>query len=369
MSKVPFLDLKAQYATIKHQVDAAVLDVIGKAQFVLGEPVARFEKNFAAYCRTEHAIALNSGTSALHLALLAAGIGPGDEVITVSLTFVATAAAVLYVGAKPVFIEVEPDTWTMDPNAIERAITPRTKAILPVHLHGRMADMDSIMQVAEHHGLLVIEDAAHAHGAEYRDRRAGSVGLIGCFSFYPGKNLGAYGEGGAAVTNDAAIAHKIRILRDWGQEGKYNHVEVGFNYRMDSIQGAVLDVKLPYIEAWTEKRGAHARRYTERLARLSVGLPAPEGIGRHVWHVYAIRVTERTAMIQALEAAGVQTGIHYPVPVHLQGGYAHLGGGVGALPITERIAAEFLSLPMYAELSETQIELVVESISRALKAR
>jgi len=240
MKMVPFLDLKAQFANIREPVTNAVLDVLRSSNFVLGENVEQFERRFAAYSGVEHAVAVNSGTSALHLALLAAGIGPGDEVITVSMTFVATAAAVQYAGAKPVFVDVDPDTWTIDPNAIERAITSRTKAILPVHLHGRVADMASILQISKRHGLIVIEDAAQAHGAEHQSRRAGSFGEMGCFSFYPGKNLGAYGEGGAVVTNDAKMAHKIRIMRDWGQEGKYNHVLAGFNYRMDGIQGAVL---------------------------------------------------------------------------------------------------------------------------------
>jgi dTDP-4-amino-4,6-dideoxygalactose transaminase len=252
----------------------------------------------------------------------------------------------------------------MDPNAIERAITPRTRAVLPVHLHGRMAAMDSVMQIAGRHGLIVIEDAAQAHGARYRGRRAGSIGAIGCFSFYPSKNLGAYGEGGAVVTNDAAVAHKITILRDWGQESKYNHVQMGFNYRMDGIQGAVLDVKLPYVDHWTERRRAHARHYTERLTGLPIGLPALEGNEGHAWHVYAVRAADRSGLAIALQAAGVQTRIHYPIPVHLQKGYAHLGGRRGTLPITERLATEFLSLPIYAELTEAQIELVTETIRR-----
>lgn len=364
---VPFLDLKAQYAQISDRVDAAVLDVVRSSNYVLGDHVAAFEQSFAKYCQAEHAVALNTGTSALHLALLAADVGAGDEVITVAMTFVATTAAILYVGAKPVFVDVDPKTWTMDPAAIERSITPKTKAILPVHLHGRIADMDPILEVAKRHGLVVIEDAAQAHGAEYGGKRAGSLGAIGCFSFYPGKNLGAYGEGGAAVTNDAALAHKMRILRDWGQEGKYNHVVAGYNYRMDAMQGAVLNVKMDYIDDWTEARRANARRYTERLAEAGVGLPAGEGNNRHVWHVYAVRVPDRERLAAKLKAAGIGTGIHYPIPVHLQKAYDGLGAARGDLPVTEQLSEEFLSLPMYAELTEDQIDRVADTVRSVIR--
>ncbi len=364
---VPFLDLKAQFAEIREPVTSAVLDVLRSSNFVLGEHVEQFERRFAAYCGVDHAVAVNSGTSALHLALLAAGIGPGDEVITVSMTFVATAAAVQYTGAKPVLVDVDPNTWTIDPNAIERAITSRTKAILPVHLHGRVADMAPILEISKRHGLIVIEDAAQAHGAEYRSRRAGSFGVMGCFSFYPGKNLGAYGEGGAVVTNDAKMAHKIRVMRDWGQEGKYNHVLAGFNYRMDGIQGAVLRTKMDYIEQWTEARRRHARSYSAQLAGIGIGLPAPDGEDRHVWHVYSVCTPHRDEMIAALKAAGIGTGIHYPVPVHLQPAYNNLGYKRGDLPVSERLASEFMSLPMYAELTDQQISYVTDSIKSSLR--
>ena len=267
---IPFLDLKAQYRQIKPQVDAAVLRVIDSGQFVLGPEVTAFEGRFAAYCNVDHCRALNSGTSALHLALLAANVGPGDEVITVSMTFVATTAAILYCGAKPVFVDVDPVSWTMNPALIEAAITPRTKAILPVHLHGLMADMDPIMEIARRHGLVVIEDAAQAHGAEYKGRRAGSIGDLGCFSFYPGKNLGAYGEAGAVVTNNPDLARRISLLRDWGQESKYNHVVAGYNFRMDGIQGAVLNVKMDHLEAWTEGRRTVAAQYDFSAGEASV---------------------------------------------------------------------------------------------------
>lgn len=262
---IPFLDLKAQYASLKSEIDAAVLGVLASAQYVLGEEVAQFEREFAAYCGTKHAIAVNTGTSALHLALLAAGVGPGDEVITVPFTFVATASAICYTGATPVFIDVEPVTLTMDPQQLEAAITPRTKAILPVHLYGQMADLDAIKAIADRHGIPLIEDACQAHGAELHGRRAGSIGVSGCFSFYPGKNLGACGEGGIVVTNDDEHASMIRMLRDWGQEQRYHHALKGFNYRMDGIQGAILRVKLRHLEDWTEARRAHAKRYSSLL--------------------------------------------------------------------------------------------------------
>jgi dTDP-4-amino-4,6-dideoxygalactose transaminase len=362
---IPFLDLKAQYRQIKPQIDGAIARVVESAQFVLGTEVAAFEERFAAYCRAKHCIALNSGTSALHLALLAAGMGPGDEVITVSMTFVATAAAILYCGAKPVFVDVDPDTWTMDPNLVEAAVTPRTKAILPVHLHGLMADMDPIIEVARRHGLVVIEDAAQSHGAEYKGCGAGSIGDIGCFSFYPGKNLGAYGEGGAAVTNDPDLARKIALLRDWGQVSKYIHSVPGYNYRMEAIQGAVLKVKMDYIESWTEARRAIASLYDRLLAKRRCQRPAPPGVSRHVYHVYAILVEHRDQVQRALDLAGIGTGIHYPVPVHLQKAYADLGYEPGDLPVTETLANRFLSLPIYAELQPEQVAEVERELENA----
>lgn len=362
---IPFLDLRAQYKQIKPEIDAAVTRVFDSAQFVLGREVSAFEERFAEYCHVAHCVALNSGTSALHLALLAAGIGRGDEVITVSMTFVATTAAILYCGAKPVFIDVKPDTWTMDPTLIEAAITPRTKAILPVHLHGLMADMDPIMEIARRHGLVVIEDAAQAHGAEYKGRRAGSVGDVGCFSFYPGKNLGAYGEGGAAVTNNPTLARQMALLRDWGQESKYNHIVAGYNYRMDGLQGAILNVKIDYIEQWTEARRMLASYYDRLLASRRVRAPAPPSHSRHVFHVYAIELAQRDEVQKSLQEAGIGTGIHYPVPVHLQKAYADLGYGHGDLPITEALAKRFLSLPIYAELRPEHAALVVQGLDKA----
>jgi dTDP-4-amino-4,6-dideoxygalactose transaminase len=361
---IPFLDLKAQYCQIKPEVDAAVARAIESAQFVLGPEVAAFESRFAAYCNVSHCCAVNSGTSALHLALLAAGIGPGDEVITVSMTFVATTAAVLYSGARPVFVDVDPITWTMDPALIEAAITPRTKAILPVHLHGLMADMDPIMAIAHRHGLVVIEDAAQAHGAEYRGRRAGSIGNLGCFSFYPGKNLGAYGEGGAVVTNQPDLTRKLSLLRDWGQEAKYNHVVAGYNYRMDGIQGAVLNVKMDYIESWTEARRSVAAQYDRLLAKFPCARPGSPAHSRHVYHVYAVGLPRRDEALKVLQEGGVGVGIHYPVPVHLQKAYANLGYRTGDFPVTEKLADQVLSLPIYPELAPEKVAEVVTLLEK-----
>ncbi|MEH2510518.1 dTDP-4-amino-4,6-dideoxygalactose transaminase [Nitrobacteraceae bacterium AZCC 1564] len=365
-SLIPFLDLKAQYRQIKPEIDAAVERAIESGQFVLGPEVAAFEERFASYSQAKHCKAVNSGTSALHLALLAAGVSPGDEVITVSMTFVATTAAILYCGATPVFVDIDPHTWTMDPKLIEAAITPRTKAIVPVHLHGLMADMDAIMTVARRHRLIVIEDAAQAHGAEYKGRRAGSMGDAGCFSFYPGKNLGAYGEGGAVVCNDAGIAQRVALLRDWGQASKYNHVVAGYNYRMDGVQGAILNVKMKYIEEWTEARRAVASQYHRLTESHPYRRPAPPTYSRHVYHVYAIEVPERDEAQAKLQAAGISTGIHYPVPVHLQKAYAELGYKAGDLPITELLAGRFLSLPIYAELQPDQVLTVISELQKAV---
>lgn len=360
---IPFLDLKAQYAGIKSEIDAAVLGVLGSAQYVLGEEVAAFEREFATYCTTGHAVAVNTGTSALHLALLALGVGPGDEVITVPFTFVATAAAICYAGARPVFVDVDPVTLTMDPRQLEAAITARSRAIMPVHLYGQMADMDAIMATAHRHGIPVIEDACQAHGAEYLGRRAGSIGAVGCFSFYPGKNLGACGEGGIAVTNDAELAAKMRMLRDWGQERRYHHAVKGFNYRMDGIQGAILRVKLRHLENWTQARRVNARRYSALLeGSRRVGIPAEVEGRRHVYHIYAVRSDDRDGLQRSLQAEGIQTGLHYPVPVHLQPAHADLGYGRGDFPVSEAAASEALSLPMFPEMTLAQVRQVVAAV-------
>jgi dTDP-4-amino-4,6-dideoxygalactose transaminase len=363
---IPFVDLKTQYHSLKPEIDAAVARVLESCHFVLGPEVTAFEEEFAAYSGAQTAIGVNTGTSALHLALLAAGVGPGDEVITVPFTFVATTAAVLYAGATPVFVDVDPVSYTMDVDRLAAAVTPRTKAILPVHLYGQPADMDPIMAIARRHGLVVIEDACQAHGAEYKGRRAGSIGDFGCFSFYPGKNLGAYGEGGAVTTNDAGAAHTVRTLRDWGAERKYHHVLKGFNYRLDELQAAILRVKLRHLEDWTEARRAHAARYATLLAGGPVATPTELPYARHVYHVYAVRTAggaARAALQQALGAAGIGSGIHYPIPVHLQPAYADLGYGPGAFPVAEAAADQVLSLPMYAELEAGQMQEVAGAIA------
>jgi dTDP-4-amino-4,6-dideoxygalactose transaminase len=365
---IPFLDLKVQHDGLRGELDATVLRVLHGGQFVLGSEVESFEARFAAYCGTRYAVALNSGTSALHLALLAEGIGPGDEVITTPMTFVATVAAILYVGATPVFVDIDPESWTIDVDRIPAALTARTRAIVPVHLHGLMADMAPLLAIAREHGLAVIEDAAQAHGAEYRGQRAGSLGGAGCFSFYPGKNLGACGEGGALVTDDPKLATTVRILRDWGQTAKYHHQLKGYNYRMDGLQGAVLGVKLAHLEAWTEARRRNAAIY-HRLLQPS-GLPRPAEVPdrRHVYHVYAVLVTERDLVRARLHHAGVATGVHYPTPVHLQPAYADLGYRVGDFPVAESVAERTLSLPMFPELTETQIRQVVACLCEASDA-
>src|SRR5208282_3598991 len=347
--KVPYLDLKAQYRSIKPEIDAAISRVLESSEFVLGSEVAGFEQEFAAYCGTAECIALNSGTSALHLALLAANVGPDDEVITVPFTFVASVAAITYTGARPVLVDIDPRSFTIDPSAIDAAITPHTKAILPVHLYGQPADMDPIMEVARRHGLVVIEDAAQAHGAKYKGRPVGSIGDIACFSFYPGKNLGAYGEGGAVTTNNPEHARTIRMLRDWGQDRKYHHVLRGFNYRMEGFQGAILRAKLRHLERWTEARRAVVQQYDELLADSGVETPAEMPWARHVYHVYTLRTEDRDGLQASLQAEGIQTGIHYPVPVHLQPAYADLGYGRGTFPRSEAAAEQVLSLPLYPE--------------------
>ena len=362
---IPLVDLKAQYRSIKPEVDAAVIGVLESGQFVLGPEVEAFEEEFAAYCRVDHAIGVNTGTSALHLALLAAGVGPGDEVITVPFTFVASAAAISYTGARPVFVDIDPASFTIDVEQIEAAITPQTKAILPVHLYGQMADMDPILELARHYNLVVIEDAAQAHGAEYKGRRAGSVGDIGCFSFYPGKNLGAYGEGGALTTSNPRYARIIRMLRDWGGRRKYHHELIGYNYRLEELQAAVLRIKLRHLEGWTEARRRHADRYNTALCGSDLGTPRESPDARHVYHVYAVRSPDRDGLQRALLAAEIHTGIHYPVPVHLQPAYADLGHGVGDFPESERAAREVLSLPMYAELGDGQAHQITAVLADA----
>ncbi|MGC4024745.1 MAG: DegT/DnrJ/EryC1/StrS family aminotransferase, partial [Mesorhizobium sp.] len=322
------------------------------------------EREFAAFCNVKHAIAVNTGTSALHLALLAAGIGPGDEVITVPFTFVATVSAICYTGAKPVFVDIDPVTMCMDPTKLEAAITPRTKAIMPVHLYGQMADMDPIMEIAKAHNIPVIEDACQAHGAEYKGKRAGSIGLSAGFSFYPGKNLGACGEGGIIVTNDDKQMETMRMLRDWGQSERYHHVMKGFNYRMDGIQGAILRVKLRHLENWTESRRSRAKLYDAGLAGSTrVTPPTQVADRRHVYHVYAVRSPERDRIREELTKANIQSGLHYPIPVHLQKAHEDLGHKAGDFPVAEKAAAEVLSLPIFPEMTDEQVKTVADAVN------
>ena len=359
---IPFLDLKTQYLSIKTEIEEAVLGVLGSARYALGPEVERFEQEFAEYHDIGHGVAVNSGTSALHLALLAAGVGKGDEVITVSMTFIATAAAISYTGATPVFVDVDPETLTMDPSKIEAKITTHTKAILPVHLYGQAADMDPIMEIASRHKLVVIEDAAQAHGARYKGNRVGGLGHMAAFSFYPGKNLGAYGEGGIVVTSNTDFAGNMRLLRDWGQEKKYHHDILGYNYRMDAVQGAILRVKLRRLEKWTELRRSHARQYDLELKDSRVRRTTELHNRCHVYHIYSVFHPERNSLQDALHKAGIHTGLHYPIPVHLQKPYHHLKCREGDLPVTEKIAREQLSLPMFPELKGEDVSRVSEAI-------
>jgi dTDP-4-amino-4,6-dideoxygalactose transaminase len=361
--KVPFLDLKAEHAPLRKEFDQAIREVIDSSAFAGGPFVTKFEEEFAAFCESKYAIGLGSGTEALWLTLLALGIGAGDEVITVPSSFMATAEAITYCGATPVFVDIDERTYTMDPTALEAAITKKTKALIPVHLFGQPADMDPIMEIARDNELFVIEDAAQAHGAEYKGGKAGTLGDAGCFSFYPGKNLGAFGEAGAVITNDFDLQEKIRILRDHGQVRKYHHTMIGWNCRMDGIQGAVLSVKLRHLERGNELRRAHALKYNEAFANIEeLVIPTEAKYARHIYHVYAIRVQERTDLLRFLDNKGIGYGVHYPVPIHLQEAYRGLGYEKGRFPVAERTAEEFVSLPMFPGLSQTQLDLVVEAI-------
>jgi len=363
--KVPFLDLKAQYNSLKDEIGIALQEVMHNTAFAGGKYVAQFEQEFADYSQTDFAIAVNSGTSALWLALLAIGVGKGDEVITVPNTFIATAEAISFCGAKPVFVDIDEKTYNMNPELIEAAITERTKAIIPVHLFGQPADMEPILAIAKKHELYVVEDACQAHGAEFKGKRVGSMGDAGCFSFYPGKNLGAYGEGGAVITNNAEIDEKIRMLRDHGQSKKYYHAIIGWNARMDGFQGAVLNVKLKHLAVWNEGRRNNAMLYNKLLKDVE-GIITPEeaDYARHIYHVYAIRVQNRDQLMDYLKQKEIFCGIHYPIPIHLQQAFQSLGSGEGTFPVAEQCANEFVSLPMFPELADEQIEYTVEQINK-----
>jgi dTDP-4-amino-4,6-dideoxygalactose transaminase len=359
---IPFVDLQGQYRAIRDEIRSAVDRVLDGGQFVLGPEVAAFEREFAAYTGTAFGIGVNSGTSALHLALLAAGVQPGDDVVTVPFTFVATVAAIRYAGARPVFVDIEPHSFTMDVTRLEAVLTPRTKAIVPVHLYGHPVDMDPLLAIARRYGVVVIEDAAQAHGARYKGRPVGGLGDFGCFSFYPGKNLGAYGEGGMVVTNNAEAAERLRLLRDWGAREKYHHECLGFNYRMDGIQGAMLRVKLRHLMVWNEARRRAAALYGELLKDTPVVIPRSMPYGEHVFHIYAVRIGKRDALRVFLQSREIQTGIHYPVPVHLQKAYADPRYPAGSFPCAETASREVLSLPLYPEIAPEQIHSVAQAI-------
>jgi dTDP-4-amino-4,6-dideoxygalactose transaminase len=356
MMKVPYFDLTAQYEGIRAEITAAIDRVCGKAAFILGVEVERFEHAFADYCGVKHCVALNSGTSALHLALLSAGIGAGDEVITTANTFIATAEAISYTGATPVFVDIHPATANIDPAQIEKAITERTRAIIPVHLYGRPADLNAIGEIAERHRLTMIEDACQAHGATYCGKRVGGFGHSAAFSFYPGKNLGAYGEGGALTTNDDEVAKLVRALRSHGETARYLHAYVGYNYRMDGFQGAVLNVKLNHLDEWTARRRELSARYRQLLAGGRVDLPEDAPDADCVYHLFVAYVNERDKVRASLAEKGVQTAVHYPKPVHLQDAFRHLGSREGSLPHTERACTRVLSMPLFPEMTDDQVE-------------
>lgn len=365
---IPFVDLKAQYALLKPQVNVAIQEVLDRATFILGQEVTAFEQAFAVYIGVKHAIGVCSGTDALEMALRACGIGPGDEVITVPNTYIATCEAISQVGATIRWVEVDERTYNLNPANIEATVTPMTKALLPVHLYGQPADMEPIMQIARKHGLKVIEDCAQAHGAKYRGRKAGTFGDVACFSFYPGKNLGAYGDGGAVLTNDNEIADKVRLLRNHGQREKYVHLIEGYCHRLDNLQAAVLGVKMPHLDVWNAGRRRAAKFYDELLADVS-GVVTPFVLPdvEHVYHLYVVQVSERDKVQARLKADGIETGIHYPIPLHEQPAYRHLGHKPQDFPITHALGSNILSLPIFPEITEPQIEYVVERLKAALQ--
>ncbi len=367
-TKIPFVDLRAQYAALQPELERAVRGVMERADFILGEEVEWFEEEFARYCEVKYAVGVGSGLDALVLALRAYGIGPGDEVITAANTFIATVLAISAVGAQPVLVDADPRTYNLDPHAVAAALTSRTRAILPVHLYGQPAEMDAILELAHRHNLVVIEDAAQAHGARYHGRRAGGLGHAAGFSFYPGKNLGAYGDGGAVTTNDAAIAEKIRYLRNYGQRVKYQHVVRGTNSRLDTLQAAILRVKLRRLEEWNAARRRHAVAYAQRLAGVPIQLPQTQPGVEHVFHLFVVQIERRDQVQQWLAERGIATGIHYPVPIHLQEAYRDLGYAKGSFPVTEAAAERLLSLPMYAELTPEQIAAVAEALAEAVSS-
>lgn len=367
--KVPFVDLKALHRPIEGELSETIARVLRNVSFVQGPEVKAFEEAFASYLGVRHCVAVNSGTAALHLTLLALGIGPGDEVITVSHTFIATSEAISAVGARPVFVDVDPVSYCMNPALVEAAITKRTKAILPVHLYGNVADMDALMAIARRHNLILVEDACQAHGAHYKGRMAGTFGVAGCYSFYPGKNLGACGEGGAMVTNDEAMVKKIRMLREHGSVVKYEHAFPGYNFRMEGIQGAVLATKLKYLDGWNDKRRAIAKRYQERLAGQSIVLPSEAPGNRHIYHLYVVQAEDRDSLRDHLTQRGIETGLHYPIPLHMQEAYLSLGYHKGDFPVTEHVTERIVSLPMYPDMPVEAVDYVSDAILEWVQGR
>lgn len=359
---IPLVDLRAQYDSIQSEVEVAIQSVIAHSAFIGGEEVRQFEAEFAAYCGAKACVGVANGTDALYLTLRALGVGPGEEVITVAHTFIATAEAISSTGARPVFVDIREDTLLMDPGLLETAITPRTRVIIPVHLYGQPCEMDRILEIAQRHGLKVIEDAAQAHGARWLGRRVGSLGDAACFSFYPGKNLGAYGDGGAVVSPDEDLIRHIRMLANHGRREKYIHDMVGVNSRLDGLQAAILRVKLRHLDEWNAARRRHAARYLDALRGSDLGLPTVHPDSEPVWHLFVVRVPERERLQTQLKAQGIETGVHYPLPAHQQPAYRHLEIPTGTLPVTEKAAAEVLSLPMYSELTESEVLRVAELV-------
>jgi dTDP-4-amino-4,6-dideoxygalactose transaminase len=367
-AKLPLVDLKAQHASIAPELQAAIERVTTNADFILGADVEAFEREYAKYCEAEHCVGLDSGMSALELGMRAMGIGPGDEVITPAGSFIASSSAISFTGATPVWVDVDPRTYNIDPALIEAAISPRTKAIMVVHLYGQPADMDAVMEVARRHELPVIEDACQSHGARYKGRRTGSMGAFGAFSFYPSKNLGAYGDAGALTTNDSALAERVRMMRNYGQRAKYEHVYLAWNRRLDTLQAAVLRVKLAHLDRWNESRRRIASLYDELLDGSGVSLPFASPESEHVYHLYVIQVADRHRLQSDLAARGIGTGIHYPIPIHLQEAYRERGTGPGSFPVTEAVASRVLSLPMYPELTENDVRRVAGAVAELLRA-
>jgi len=369
LDPIPFVDLKRQCAEIRSEIDDALQRTLDGGVFASNQAVARFEDEFARYCGAHYCVAVNSGTSALHLAMIVSRVQAGDEVITTPFSFIATSWAISYVGARPVFVDIDLRTCNLDVEQIARVISPKTRAILPVHLYGQMADLEPMRELCAKHGLALIEDAAQAHGAEYKGLRAGSYGDLGCFSFYPTKNLGAFGESGAITTNDEKLAARLRSLRDHAQIEKYRHEEIGFNYRMDELQGAILGVKLRYLDSWNAARSEIAKFYTRKLTKTTLMVPLEASGRKHVWHLYVIRWPQRDRLRDALSKNGIGTGLHYPIPLHFQPAYRFLGYKPGDFPVAEKLANECLSLPMFPGLEPTELERICDAVASVTRQR